>query len=304
MWTCWRRTFVASLLLLSSCCNLLADHGELLRRAELAVTEGGRTERTAVAKELDQAGFRDPALQAALSSDSARREDALRSLKELQQLERLEEPPIPANVLVETRRILRDPVFAPPSSRQTLGEWLVERLGSFLQWLARLTSGLAPSAAALDSVLTWAGFLAAAVAVAVGMTVVTLRRRALSDAGSKRPAGHEGHEYTQASSREWLRLSDEALAAGNNRSALRYLLLAALARLDEAGIIRHEPGLTNGDYLRLASSRGAARFSHLSPLVLAYEGAWYGSGQVSAEQVGEARKHFGRVDASCEEMAR
>ncbi|GMV35875.1 MAG: hypothetical protein AMXMBFR61_03830 [Fimbriimonadales bacterium] len=304
MWSCWRRTFVASLLLLSTCCSLLADHGELLQRAERALTHGSQSERVKVATELIEAGFRDPDLQAALSGDSAKRDEALRTLMNLRRLDRLEMPPIPAGVSEQTRRILQDPVFAPPSDRRTLGEWLAERIQRFLQWLASLTSRLAPSAAALDSFLTWVGFVAAAVAVAVGVTVVVLRRLAAVEASAKGHRAGGNHPYTQASSREWLRLADESAALGDLRAALRYLLLAALARLDEAGIIRHEPGLTNGEYVRRARRHDAARFAHLQPLVLAYDGAWYGSGHVTAEQVHEAREHFERVDAACQEIAR
>ncbi len=304
MWSCWRRTFGASLLLLSSCCSLLADNGALLQRAEKALTRGSQSEQAAVAAELDRAGYRNFALQVAVRGGKTERQEALRSLKSLQQLERLGKPPIPAGVSEQTRRILQDPVFAPPSSRQTLGEWLLDRINAFLRWLTRLTADLAPSAAALDNVLTWVGFIAAGIAVAMAVTVVVLRRRGIHSTSIRRHSDEGDHEYTQASSREWLRLSDESAALGNLNSALRYLLLAALARLDEAGIIRHEPGLTNGEYVRRARSRDAARFAHLVPLVLAYEGAWYGAGHVTAEQVKAVREHFGSVDAACAEIAR
>lgn len=304
MSSCLRRTSVASLLILGSCCSLLADNGGLLARAERAVKYGSGDQRTAVAEELSRAGYRDPSLQPALRGAMTDRERVLQTLENLRQLEELDRPTIPAGVAERARRILRDPIFSPPPNGQTVGEWLAERIGDFLSWLARLTSGFAPSAEALDNVLTWVGFIAAGAAVAVAVIVVLLRRRASVSASamSRREIGD--HEYTRASSREWLRLADESASLGNLKVALRYLLLAALARLDEAGVIHHEPGLTNGEYVRRVRSRDAARFAHLPQLVLAYDGAWYGAHQVTAELVRKAREYFGHVDAACEEIAR
>ncbi|HMA35632.1 MAG TPA: DUF4129 domain-containing protein [Chloroflexia bacterium] len=71
-----------------------------------------------------------------------------------------------------------------------------------------------------------------------------------------------------------------AASALDYRKAVRYRYLATLLALDEAGHMRFDPALTNGEYLRQAP---AGMREPLRPLIQRFERFWYGGYPATAQ---------------------
>jgi hypothetical protein len=92
---------------------------------------------------------------------------------------------------------------------------------------------------------------------------------------------------------EWLALAEESLARGEARLALRALYLASLAWLGQIGWVGLHPGKTNREYMLELRRRGRAApgvFDLFTANVAAFERAWYGLHEVSAEDIGAFRE--------------
>ena len=91
---------------------------------------------------------------------------------------------------------------------------------------------------------------------------------------------------------EWLRLSEELLAKGESRLALRAVFLSALSRLQRDGLITLERFKTNLDYDRELARRARA-FPQVRPafrrLLQIFEPRWYGNVAADATMVTEMR---------------
>jgi hypothetical protein len=89
---------------------------------------------------------------------------------------------------------------------------------------------------------------------------------------------------------EWLRLSEELLANGEPRLALRAVFLSALSRLQRDGLITLERFKTNLDYDRELARRARA-FPQVHPafrrLLQIFEPRWYGNIAADATIVNE-----------------
>jgi len=77
----------------------------------------------------------------------------------------------------------------------------------------------------------------------------------------------------------WAR-AQELAARGNEKLAIRELLLGAMSSLERRGLIRHRRGLTNRDYLGATS--GGTRAS-LRTIVTAFERVYFGRRAASSE---------------------
>ncbi|RMD73583.1 MAG: DUF4129 domain-containing protein, partial [Chloroflexi bacterium] len=73
-----------------------------------------------------------------------------------------------------------------------------------------------------------------------------------------------------------------ARQAGDRRSAVRYLYLAALLWLDEQGLLHYDRSLTNREYLQQLRDQRSLR-DRLAPVVNTFDAVWYGQ-QVIDEQ--------------------
>jgi hypothetical protein len=89
----------------------------------------------------------------------------------------------------------------------------------------------------------------------------------------------ENVDAAQFEQDEWLKLSDELLARGEPRLALRAIFLGALARLQREGLVTLQPFKTNLDYDRELTRRARAH-PEVRPayrtLLNAFERCWYG----------------------------
>lgn len=80
----------------------------------------------------------------------------------------------------------------------------------------------------------------------------------------------------------WMRLLEEAYAAGNLRAAVRYGYLYLLQMLEERGHIHYLPAKTNGDYA--AELAGTAAALPFRAVTRRYEFVWYGDYPITREQ--------------------
>ncbi len=71
--------------------------------------------------------------------------------------------------------------------------------------------------------------------------------------------------------------------SGDMRAAMRHLYLAALAVLDERGVLRFDPALTNREIARAVRPRPELEGA-LMPVIDIYDPVWYGHKTISAEQ--------------------
>jgi hypothetical protein len=96
---------------------------------------------------------------------------------------------------------------------------------------------------------------------------------------------------------EHLRRAMAQAKAGRHGEAIRLLLMGALSFIENAGLIRHRSGLTNGDYLR-AVSRQPRLLDGLEPIVLAFDEVHFGRRGATAQRFDDClrcyRAAFGR----------
>jgi hypothetical protein len=173
--------------------------------------------------------------------------------------------------------VLRDRRFSTRKSTwELLQDWA-------LNLLARLLAGVADAGGVNGLVAGAVGFACLALIAGIAFLVA---RRALESIvlDSSAPAGQEPTRADATRTR-----AGEHADAGDYRLALRYLYLATLLSLQERGILDLQPGLTNGEYLRLVSTQ--SRDSHalsdtslraLQQLTDAFDRAWYGHEPVDA----------------------
>ena len=97
---------------------------------------------------------------------------------------------------------------------------------------------------------------------------------------------------------EWLKLANEMLAKGDLRLALRAFYLATLAHLAAREIVSIARFKSNRDYQAEVNrrARGAAELrTAFTENVGAFDRAWYGLYEVTAEGVAEFRSNFERI---------
>lgn len=69
--------------------------------------------------------------------------------------------------------------------------------------------------------------------------------------------------------------AEDAMTSGDYRAAIRYLYLASLLLLDERGVIRFDPSLTNTEHLRQITGQTPVR-GLLENIVTIFDRVWYG----------------------------
>ncbi|MGI8588918.1 MAG: DUF4129 domain-containing protein [Chloroflexia bacterium] len=137
------------------------------------------------------------------------------------------------------------------------------------------------------------GALGVVVALGIGVFAAGNLRRART-AGGARPAvgfaAEAGWSATQAQA-----AAAAAATAGDYRKAVRYRYLATLLALDEAGQVRFDPSLTDGEYLRRVPSPLRAPFG---PLVQLFERIWYGGYPATAHDYQEYQALAARAESA------
>jgi hypothetical protein len=191
--------------------------------------------------------------------------------------------------------VLAEPAFrvapqataAPPapSLLATLWQWFVDHVLRPL--FHPLANALAGSHAAVP--IGWV-----LIALSLGLFAFALVRLALAFvriAPRARGAGERGAPLAQArSADEWLAAAREAARAGDFGRAIAALFAAALARLDERGIVALDPARTPGEYRRLVRRSCAPAASAFDELAQRFVRAAYARGAAGPAEF-EAAEH-------------
>jgi len=147
--------------------------------------------------------------------------------------------------------ILADPRYHPRQAPRPfagffrrIGELLVDPITRFFGAIGDLLPSVGSP--------PWVALAVAVVVVAVILTVRLSAARGRQRFGQRRSAGMLDGEGLAADELE--RRADEAERHGDLDTALRLRFQAGLGRLDEAGVVRLRPGLTNGAVSRTLRS--------------------------------------------------
>jgi len=100
------------------------------------------------------------------------------------------------------------------------------------------------------------------------------------------------------SSRQWREEAGEHEAAGRWRAALRCHYRALIADLAAAGLLEEVPGRTSGEYLRVVTDDLPLAADAFAEATGAFESAWYGHAEVTADDVQRVRAASSNVLAA------
>jgi hypothetical protein len=153
-----------------------------------------------------------------------------------------------------------------------------------------------PSAPAATSVTTVA--LVTAVAVGLGLLAFhALRRWGREPEQDSSPAPASSSRDADPLSREadeWERYARELASAGRAREAIRAVYHAVLMTLFRAGVLHHQKGRTNWEYVARLPPEAATRAGFMR-LTRAFDREWYGRDRSSAEAFAECAEEAGTL---------
>ncbi len=195
------------------------------------------------------------------------------------------------------RAVLAQPVFhaasrstatAPaPSLLDTLWRWFLEHVLRPL--FHPLVSALAGSHAAVPA--GWA-----LIVLSLGLFAFALARLALAfvrSAPRRRDALESGRPLPESRRAEaWLAAARDAALAGDFGRAIAALFAAALARLDERGIITLDPARTPGEYRRLVRRTCGPAAPAFEELARRFVRAAYARGAAGRDEFEAAERAF------------
>lgn len=168
---------------------------------------------------------------------------------------------------------------APPFTRAApdTPSWVRAFLGWIGRALERLFRPLGSAVAANSSGIAWVFAVGGTLllALVIGYLARGLRR---SVAGGASAPDDIDTALTAAAAREQ---AGSLARGGDYRSAVRYLYLAALLRLDERGTLRYDRALTNREYLERVRENPALR-ARLAAVVDTFDRVWYGHSPIDA----------------------
>ncbi len=263
----------------------------------------------AVIEKLHSEGIRDPELERSLRGNLQSRKKAIARISELRSVLELRHPGSKIDAEKTAHAILSDPIFKKAKAETgesvfgSIGRWirdLIEKVGAFFR---RLTSGLSPSGPGIANFifLIMISLGIAAIIVGAYFVIRKFNVRLVRRTGSKVV---EADEYVSASVSDWLRRAEQYAASGNWRLAVRCLYMATLARLDEAGMIRYESGLTNWEYVRRTRRSGGERLLPiLEPMTLDFDQFWYGMLDPNDRDYGRAQAAYTGISGLIGERA-
>lgn len=184
----------------------------------------------------------------------------------------------PGDAQERLRAILSRPPFAEPAAAasswlEDLIDWFFRVLDAIFRPVGDTIGGPAGSALAW-TIGIGGGLLLLVVFVYLA---VGLRRNMAAEAR----AAEDDPEASLTARTAFEQASDLA-RGGDNRTAVRYLYLAALLWLDEHGKLRYDRTLTNREYLERVAANPALR-ARLAPVVETFDRVWYGHDQLDAE---------------------
>jgi hypothetical protein len=190
----------------------------------------------------------------------------------------------------DARERLSDILGRPPFDREVEPpSWWLD----FLNWLGRLierllqpVGSISPQAANLTA---WAvGALGGLLLLGVLVYLLLGLRRAV--VAGARDAASDPEEHLTA--RSAFDQAGDLARAGDTRTAVRYLYLAALLWLDERKLLRYDRALTNREYLDRTRDNPELQ-RRLAPIVATFDRVWYGHAPLTDD---EYREYVQRVE--------
>jgi hypothetical protein len=170
------------------------------------------------------------------------------------------------------REVLADPAFdrAQPGLLVRARDWFFEQLGELLGRLV---------AAAGDGPLAW---VVVAVVVAGALVMVVRLTRDVHREPRSATGPLSGPRRPPA---DWLAEASRLEAAGDWRAGLRCRHRALVASLAGRGLVTEVPGRTAGEYRLAVATAAPAAADAFAGATSLFEVAWYGHGEVGAEDV-------------------
>jgi hypothetical protein len=184
----------------------------------------------------------------------------------------------PADSRERLRDILNRPPFRTEDEQSEPPGWLT----AFFDWLGRLldsiVSPIGSVSPATGQAVAWiVSIVGVLLLLAVGGYLVRgLRRGMVAEARTR-----DDDPEANLTAKTALDQAGELARGGDYRTAVRYLYLSALLRLDERDILRYDRALTNREYLERVRDNPALR-GRLAPIVDTFDRVWYGHVQLDA----------------------
>lgn len=228
-----------------------------LDETRVVVVEHGPLARAVASSELDRARTEIAVLVAAIDAAVAA-------------------PAPPADARMRLDAVLARPEFRPrpPSPLDRLLQPLREPVERALRWIVYRLAGLG----GLEGDARWGlaalGLVALVAVLALVVGAVSGSVAAGAQAAAARASRRQSADEVRA--RAWA-----LAAAGQYRAAVHDLYLATLLHLDERGLLRYWPSLTNREHLR-AGNVVAELAPTLAPLVESYDRLWYSGAPCTA----------------------
>jgi hypothetical protein len=173
-----------------------------------------------------------------------------------------------------------------PSIWQRIWRWLEDLFSALIP--ERMPQGTEAAAQIGSQLLVWTIVIGGGVLLAILLSywLRLLIGGILADQLSGRRQEGDAIPESAAEARAQAHVLAEA---GNYRSAVRHLYLAALLHLDEQGILRFQQDQTNREVLAQTKDGSSVR-SHLEPVVETFDRVWYGVREPD-RQTFEAYRH-------------
>lgn len=269
-----------SFLLAFSCASWAGDMRELIRQVDAAPTlEAKKTAlRNAPRSLWVDERYVAPTIEAAIEYDNPESWQECFDLIELQKQAINGFQASPTSPTEQTKQIKRNPLFV---DNQLSGSNWIERALSRIRMPQRDNKEeeelKGPQIGGIN--LSWViplVWVLLGIAIAVFLFFVIRAMRIKQTLARKAKALLEDDEPLRTVD-EWLTLSNEHIASGNHRLAIRCLYLACLLRFDEFRIARFDRGQTNWEHLaRIDSSARKPGRIDFRPLTQAFDQFWYG----------------------------
>ena len=186
------------------------------------------------------------------------------------------------------------------SRREFKESWLGKLRQRLYAWLWRVflaLLGLFPDVNMPRNLLAWIIWTLVGIATLIVLTLVVRLVMRYEPRRAKKPA-LEAEEIVIRSHDEWLAEAEARSSEGDYRGALRAVHMAALLKLDEAGVIRFDHSATDNRFVRLLRSRGLEEMAAaLGALNSLFSVVWYGCAPAGPQEYIAARARWADLEA-------
>lgn len=189
------------------------------------------------------------------------------------------DPSAPTTAQARLETLLSQPPFTQPAVAVDMS-WLEELLLRFIEWLQQIFS---PAVGVWQGVWSVFRVLVIGVSIALLLLVLGLLLRSLSRsvARTARTTANPTEPDEQITAADAMQQSQQLARSGDYRTAMRYLYLALLLRLDEAHLLRYDRTLTNREYLHQLHDNPDLR-QRMTPIIQTFDRVWYGNEPLDA----------------------